>query len=418
VAPRELVVTRTVIVGAGVVGLSCAYMLRKRGEDVVLLDQAAPGSGCSRGNAGWIVPSLAEPLPAPGLTWTSLRWMLDRDSPLHIAPAALPELAGWLWVFWRHCNERAYKAGRAAWARLVDGIMGALDDLAADGVDFEMHKSGLLFVFLSEAAMRHALRTAADTSVEPPRVLTGGDLRQLEPSLSKAVVAGFLMEHERHVRPESLCSALIARAREMGVEIHSATDVTGGVIEGDTLRAVRTAAGDIVADRCLIAAGARSGAVSRSVAGVPLPVQAGKGYALTMAGRPSPFSRPLYLDEARLGCSPFANGYRFAGTMELSGINERLVPDRVAAIRRAARRYLTLSSEDEGGVEWVGMRPLTPDGVPLIGRVPGHRNVFIATGHGMLGVTSALTTAASIADLITTGRATLDLTPFDPARFH
>jgi D-amino-acid dehydrogenase len=170
-------------------------------------------------------------------------------------------------------------------------------------------------------------------------------------------------------------------------------------------------------ERCLIAAGARSGAVSAAIAGISLPIQAGKGYAITIGGRPSPFARPLYLDEARVGCSPFADGYRFAGTMELSGINEHLVGARVAAIRRAAQRYLTLLPHSDEGLEWVGMRPLTPDGLPAIGRLPGRRNAFVATGHGMLGVTSAITTANLIADLITTSRPSIDPSPFDPGRF-
>jgi D-amino-acid dehydrogenase len=410
-------VSRTVIIGAGVIGLSCAYALRKRGEDVLLLEQGLPGNGCSQGNAGWIVPSLAEPLPAPGVAWQSARWMLDQESPLHIAPSAMPELAGWLWSFWRHCNARAYREGRAAWARLTDAIMQALDSLATDGVQFEMHKSGLLFVFLRESAMRRVLAHAATPAADAPRVLLGEELRRFEPSLSSAVAAGFWIEGERHIRPESLCAGLLARIRELGVDVRTSVRVTGGVVEGDSVRALRTSAGEVPADRCLIAAGARSGSVSAAITGISLPVQAGKGYAITIGGRPSPFARPLYLDEARVGCSPFADGYRFAGTMELSGINERLVPARVAAIRRAARRYLTLPPDGDAGVEWVGMRPLTPDGLPAIGRLPGRRNAFIATGHGMLGVTSALTTANLIADLITNGGSAIDLSPFDPARF-
>ena len=410
--------SRTVIIGAGVIGLSCAHELRKRGEDVVILDRGAPGAGCSAGNAGWIVPSLAEPLPAPGLTWTSLRWMLDRDSPLHIAPHALPELAGFLWSFWRHCNATHYRAGRIAWTHLTDRIMESMDALVAGGVELEMHEAGLLFVFLSEPTMRHVLRQIAAGGGEVPEPLVGRELHALEPALSSQVTAGFLMRQERHVRPESFCNGLLTRIQQLGAEVRSGVTATGGVMEGESLRAVRTTQGDISADRCLIAAGALSGRVSAAVAGVPLPIQAGKGYAVTVTGRPAPFSRPLYLDEARLGCSPFVGGYRFAGTMELSGLNDRLVPARVAAIRRSARRYLTLASDALDGVEWVGMRPLTSDGVPAIGRVPTRRNVYLATGHQMLGVTSAVTTATLVADLIMDGHSAVDLSPFDPGRLR
>src|SRR5579885_2387659 len=132
----------TVIVGSGAVGLACAYELRKRGEDVLLLDRGATGDGCSRGNAGWITPSLAVPLPAPGLTWTSLRWMLRGDSPLHIAPRALPELAGFLWQFLRYCNARDYRAGSEAWAQLTDDLMRPFDDLAGEDTGLELYRDG------------------------------------------------------------------------------------------------------------------------------------------------------------------------------------------------------------------------------------------------------------------------------------
>jgi D-amino-acid dehydrogenase len=280
----------------------------------------------------------------------------------------------------------------------------------------EMYESGLLFVFLSEATMRHVSRQVAAAGGRGAEPLVGQALHDLEPALSNRVTAGLLIKDERHVRPESLCQGLQARIQQMGVEVRSDVTATGGVIEGETLRAVRTTQGDFVADRCLIAAGALSGRVSAAVAGVPLPIQAGKGYAVTVSGRPAPFSRPLYLDEARLGCSPFAGGYRFAGTMELSGLNDRLVPGRVAAIRRAARRYLTLAPDATEGVEWVGMRPLTSDGVPAIGPLPTRRNVYVATGHQMLGVTTAVTTAMLIGDLMTRGRTAIDLSPFDPGR--
>ena len=412
--------SRTVIVGAGVIGLACAHALRKRGEDVVMIDSGAPGDGCSKGNAGWVTPSLAEPLPAPGLTWTSLRWMLDRDSPLHIDPLAAPRMAPWLWSFWRHCNQADYEKGHTAWGLIADRATESFDALVADGVDFEMHRSGLLFVFLREATMRGLLRdirAARRSDGNGPEPLVGAELRRFEPGLSANAVAGFWLADERHVRPESLCAGLAQRLSRLGVEMHSGVTATDGVSEGQSLRALRTTNGDVTGDRFLIAAGARTGIVSDAVAGFPLPIQAGKGYSITVTAAASPMQRPLYLDEAKLGCSPFDGGYRFAGTMELSGINERLVPERVAAIRRAAQRYLTLPPNGTTGVEWVGMRPVAPDGLPVIGRLPNRSNVYIATGHQMLGVTTALTTATLMADLIVDGRTAVDLRAIDPARF-
>ncbi len=412
--------SRTVVIGGGVIGLACAYALRKQGEEVTVLDSAEPGAGCSKGNAGWIVPTLAEPLPTPGLTWTSMLWLLRRDSPLHIDPRAAFGLAPWLWTFWRHCNADAFQSGRRAWEIIANDVMESFDALAADGVHFEMHRAGLLFVFLREAAMRamrHETGAIPAAHGREPQVFTGKDLRDFEPSISDAVTTGLWVEQERHVRPETLCAGLAQWLTTHGAEVRSGAAVTSGHLDGKILRAVRTTRGDVTGDRFLIAAGARSGLLSNAISGVPLPIQAGKGYSITVPASRSRFRRPLYLEEARLAVTPFDGGYRFAGTMELSGVNERLVSDRIAAIRHSAQRYLTLEAEALTGIEWVGMRPLAPDGLPVMGPIPGRPNVFVATGHGMLGVTTALTTARLMSELIVRGRASANLSALDPGRF-
>jgi D-amino-acid dehydrogenase len=412
--------SRTVVIGGGVVGLACAHALRKQGEEVTVLDSTEPGAGCSKGNAGWIVPTLAEPLPTPGLTWTSMLWLLRRDSPLHINPRAALGLAPWLWAFWRHCNADDFRSGRRAWEIVANDVMESFDALASDGVRFEMHSAGLLFVFLREAAMRAMLH---ETGASPaahgrePRIFTGKELREFEPSVSDAVTAGLWVEQERHVRPETLCAGLAQWLARHGVEIRAGAAVVSGHLDGKTLRAVRTARGEVTGDRFLITAGARSGLVSNAISGVPLPIQAGKGYSITVPASTSRFRRPLYLEEARLAVTPFEGGYRFAGTMELSGVNERLVAGRISAIRHSARRYLTLSDGELTGIEWVGMRPLAPDGLPVMGPIPGRPNVFVATGHGMLGVTTALTTARLMSDLIVRGSTSVNLSALDPGRF-
>jgi len=413
-------VSRTIVIGGGVIGLACAYALRTQGEEVTVLDAFEPGAGCSKGNAGWVVPTIAEPLPTPGLTWTSMLWLLRRDSPLHIDPRAVARLAPWLWTFWRHCNTHDFRAGRRAWELLANQVMESFDALVADGASFEMHGAGLLFAFLREGAMRSMLRHFQEgtlAAASDPQPLTGAEVRQFEPALSADVTAGLWVAQERHVRPESLCAGLAQWLASHGVTIQNGTTVTGGHLDGQTVRAVLTTQGDVPGDRFLVAAGARSGAVTEAIAGVSLPIQAGKGYSITVSTHNEPVSRPLYLEEAHVAFTPFEGGYRLAGTMELSGINERLVAERVAAIRRSAHRYLTVSAADVTGVEWVGMRPLSPDGVPVLGALPGRPNLFVATGHGMLGVTTALTTGRVMADLLVRGHASVDLSPFDPARF-
>ena len=414
--------SRVVVVGAGVIGLACAYSLRKRGREVILLDKGEPGGACSKGNAGWITPSISAPIPSPGLTLASLRWLLQSDSPLYISPAAVPSLARWLWRFWRYCNRRDFQRGLRAVAELNRTTRSAFDELEKEGVRFELHRGGMLCVFLDERAMRRVLAEFGpnrDYGYRMPAPMDGAELRRLEPALSDRVMAGFLVEEEYHVRPETLVAGYADRLRQIGGEIRAGALVTGGngARPGAPVTGVETSAGLVEGDEVLVAAGAWSGQVLEQF-GVSLPVQAGKGYSITLASGDPKLTRPLYLGEARIGGSPFDGATRFAGTMELSGVNETLDRRRIAGIRAGIARYLRAPVQEGEGTEWVGMRPLTPDGLPLLGRVPGYRNLSVATGHAMLGITMAPVTGERIADPITGGAPPAALAPFDPGRFR
>lgn len=410
---------RTVVIGAGVIGLLCAYELHLHGERVTLIDRGEPGMACSWGNAGWVVPSLSGPICAPGVVGSSLASMLRRESPLYIKPQWNLDLMRWLWSFWRHCNARDYRAGLAAVSALNRTTMSLYDSLERV-IDFEMHRSGLLFVFLRSAAMEHVI--ADFELMRPygyalPAPLHQHDLRNLEGRLSRDVVGGFLIEQERHVRPDTLTAGLVAHLARAGVDMRPHTAVVGFSRTGHTVDALETSAGRIEADRFLIAAGAWSGILSRR-AGFSLPIQAVKGYSVTIEATPgSGIALPLYLGEAKVACSPFLGAFRVGGTLELSGLNSNVDARRLAAVRRGVERYLPGCATGQGEVEWVGARSVAPDGLPVIGRIPGYDNLYLATGHGMLGVTLAPATAVAISELMRLGEATADLSSFDPGRF-
>lgn len=363
---------------------------------------------------------MSAPIPAPGLVGTSLKWMTRRDSPLYIRPTLDPAFAAWIIRFWRNCRPGPYAAGLHAVAALNRRTMTLFDHLVADGVRFEMHADGLLFAGLHRSAVARALEEVwplERIGYRRPELLSGDALRRLEPGLSSAVAGGFLVEEERHVRPESFASGLADWLRERGVALLSGPEraVVGLRRRGSELTALVTLAGDVPADAVVLAAGAWSGALGARL-GFAIPVQAGKGYSVTVSRPVAALQRPVDLIEARVACTPFDGALRLAGTMELSGVNLRMRPERLAAIRRAGDRYL---AGWHGAEErpWVGMRPLTPDGLPLLGRLPGTANGFVATGHAMLGVTLAPATAEALAQLVLTGSSEANLAPFDPARF-
>jgi D-amino-acid dehydrogenase len=410
---------RVVVIGGGVIGLSCAYQLARRGVSVTVIERDLPGAACSAGNLGWVVPSLSEPLPAPGLVMQSLGYMLSRNSPLYISPMFALSSAGWLFNFWRHCNQKDFRRGLEAMTNLSRRAFELYDELRSDGVSFEMHRDGLLFLFLSRAKLDHAFKefqAVAAMGMANPKRLIRAEVLKLEPKLTGKVSGGVLVENEGHVRPETLCTGLVTRFRALRGDIQSRVLAHELVRRGKSAYLLKTSLGAEEADAFVIAAGAWSGMVARSF-GFKLPIQAGKGYSVTVSHPSAVPSRAVYLYERRVGISPFNGGARIGGTMELSGINLNLVGSRVRAIRRAAAAYLPGSTKGKAQVAWTGMRPLTPDGLPAIGRVPGFDNVYVATGHAMLGITLAPATGVAIAEQITGEKPSFDLKPFDPARF-
>lgn len=410
--------SKVVVIGAGAIGLASAYELRRRGADVVVLDMSNPGEGSSYGNAGWITPSISMPLPAPGLVAQSMRWMLKRDSPLYIKPRINPAFVKWMWSFWRNCRPTSFEAGLEAFRDINKRTMQSFDDLHANGVNFEMHKSGLLFLGFNPKNLELAAKVVED--LEPhgykkPSLMNSRELLDLDPALSEGLT-GFLVEEERHIRPDEFNNALVEWLEERAVEIRSGTKVTGLEKRGATITGVKTNNGTVEADQVLLAAGAWTGQLARRW-GFNVPVEAGKGYSITYQNPERQLKHPMDLVEARVAITPFNNALRFAGTMELSGVNSRLEPVRIEAIRRGANKILGDWNRGTNERIWVGMRPLTPDGVPVIGRVAKTDNLYVNGGHQMLGITLAPVSGELMAMMMCDEPTYIDMTPFDPARF-
>lgn len=409
----------TVVIGGGAVGLLAAYELHQRGIQVTVIDKGDFGAACSAGNAGWVTPSLSDPVPAPGLVATSLKWMLKRDSPLYIRPSSVPSMAPWLFRFWRNCNEEAFHSGMTATARFAMPTMKLYDALVENGVEFEMHQTGLLLAAINPGYLDHLaeeLEIMREFGYETPLELSGAELRDFEPSLTSEIVAGLWIREERHVRPETLTAGLVTWLTDRGVTLLSGVEVTGFRHSGKGIGQIDTSEGPLEVNAVLIAAGAWSGQVAR-LAGVNLPMQAGKGYNVTVTNPELKLKHATYFSEVKVACSPFDGALRISGTMELSGVNTRFDPRRLDAIRRGADRCLGDWNRGSGETSWVGMRPMLPDGLPAIGRAPGFDNLFVATGHAMLGITLGPATAAAIAGLMASESDIPDLSAFDPGRF-
>lgn len=405
-----------IVVGGGVIGLLTAYYLRRGGIDVTVLERDRVGHGCSWGNLGWICPSISTPLPAPGLGVTGLRSFLDPDSPLYIRPGRLPRLAPFLFRFWRYCNERDFAAGCAALAGLNGETMRLYDELEADGVEFEYMKTGLTFVAADAAALDEELEAIETVGAARAVRWSPAELRAHEPSLPEVFAGALHVSTDRNARGDSVCTGVAARLRERGARIEEGFDVRSVRVGPGGRAVVEGPRGAVDADAVVLATGAEAGRHAVAL-GRPLPIQAGKGYTFSVYEPRIELESPLYLLDAHIGLTPYKGMLRIGGTMELSGVNREIDRRRLETIRRVVSRLLPEAFEGGRVREWVGLRPLTPDGLPVIGPLPGIDNVYVASGHQMLGVTLAPATGHALAGLILEGQAGLDLAPFDPARF-
>ncbi len=411
---------RVVVVGAGVSGLCCAYYLRRRQFDVTVVESNRIGSGASFANGGWLCPAQAGPLPEPGLTLYGMRSLFDRDSALYFKPGDWNRLAPWLLRFWTYCNESDHAHGTAAIARLGYDVFSLIEEMRADGVEFELHKQGMVYAAQRADDARAELRKLApmrEYGYElPDDVITNSELHELEPALSPKVTAGFLVHQHWHVRPDSLTAGLADVLRRDGVEITEGAEVFELVRQGSKVTHVRTAAGDIDADVVVLAAGAWTTPLARSI-GISLPMEAGKGYSFWVRPTVVP-SHAILLADVHVGCTPYGDRIRIGGTMEFSGINNRLDRRRIDAIVAGAKESFVPWATPEIESEWAGMRPITADGLPVLDRAGAVENTYIATGYAMQGVTLAPTSGRALAELIATGRRPALLEPFRLDRFH
>lgn len=366
------------------------------------------------------MPAHTSPLPGPGVIAYGLRSMFRPASPLYIRASAAPKLAPWLLRFAGSCTDAARERGTRALIALNAAALPAFERLRRTGVTFELQNAGLLYCFERASNVGHALdeiRAMTSYGYAVPDVIEGDAVRRFEPTLSRSVVSAFFVSNECHVDPVALTSALRESAADRGVNIKEGDAVIGFDRSHGRIGAVRTSADAYPVDEVVVAAGAWTGELLRRTLDLSLPIQAGKGYSFTVRPARVPL-RPLSFHEARVAVTPAGDRMRLAGTMEFSGLNDRIDPRRIAAIHSSANTYFADGVPTERRDDWAGMRPLLPDGLPVIGRLQRFENLIVATGHGMLGITQGPATGEAVANLVAQRRENAaDVTAFSPSRF-
>lgn len=409
-----------VVIGGGVIGLCTAYSLTRRGVGVRVADLTTGVPPASWGNAGWVTPALSAPIPAPGMVQHALREILRRSPTLRVAPRLYPQLAVWLLSFAKHCTDSAHQAGFEATIRLAQDSPSLYDDMARQGMRFDRWSRGLTVVALDRSAAEEELehlRPLTEYGYHlPGRVDDGDQLRAAEPALSDAVTAGFHLREERHVDPRTLLAGLRTWLEDHGVLFMTGTRTPRYALDGNRVTSVDLGDETVSAAAVVLAAGAWTGTLAARL-GQWIPLTGGKGYSFLVEDVPG-VSGPLKLLEARTAITPFDQDTRVSGTVELDGLRLRIRSRALVATHAAACLYLRGWNGTRIREPWAGLRPMTPDGLPVIGRIPTTANAYVATGHSTLGVTLGPATGERLAELVLTGRRPALLRPFAPERFR
>jgi D-amino-acid dehydrogenase len=413
-----------VIIGGGVIGLCSAYYAARRGHRVTVIDRnPAQRDGCSFGNAGMIVPSHFVPLAAPGMVALGLKWMWNPESPFYIKPRLNAELLDWGFKFWRAATAGHVRRAAPLLRDLSFASRAAYEELAAlPGHDFGLVQRGLLMLCQTPHALDEEAKFAAQANSlgVPAEVLDARQTAAHDPGVTMNVAGAVYFPKDCHLSPGRFMAVLQRQAEALGVKFHWTAEVSGFRVERDRhIHGVHLADGtEVPADEVVLAGGSWSPVSARDL-GLELPMQAGKGYSLTLA-RPRQLPQLCsILSEARVAVTPMDGALRFGGTMEIAGLNEDINPVRVQGIIKAAARYFPeFRAEDFAGIEpWRGLRPCSPDGLPYLGRTAKFANLTLATGHAMMGLSLGPVTGRLVAEIVSDERPSFDLTLLNPDRY-
>ena len=410
---------RAIIIGGGIIGLCSAYYLQKEGHQVTIVDQSNLDEGASYVNAGYLSPSHIIPLSAPGVMKKGLKWMFNKSSPLYIKPRLDFDFLKWTWAFNKSCNAEHVKSA----IPVIKDISLLSQDLfdaikGEEGFGFHYEKKGLLMLCQTEKMLESELKIAQLANEEglEAKIINSEELRQLEPKVEIDVIGAAYFKCDYHTTPNEFMEEMKAHLKATGVQFFKNEKVEDLEIIDNKICAIITDKQKLNGDEFVLAAGSWSSFLSKKL-GLKLLLQAGKGYRINTE-KPTGIAIPAILAEAKVAVTPMHGFTRFAGTMEIAGINHNINKVRVEAISNAATQYypnIVLSQEEKDNAA-CGLRPISPDGLPFIGKSKKCNNLTIATGHAMMGWSMATATGKLVSEIISEQKPSLSLNPFHPDR--
>lgn len=406
------------ILGAGVIGLSTALYCARRGMRVTIIDQKPrQRDGCSFGNAGMIVPSHFIPLAAPGMVALGLKWMWNPESPFYIKPRLDVDLMSWGLHFWKAATKARVEAAAPV---LRDLSLLSRECFETLGLDFGLVKRGLLMLCKKQQTLDEEAHMAekANALGIPAEVLDAKATASLDPAVTMDICGSVFFPKDCHLAPGNFIAAVEAELVRLGVTFLWETEVSGFEVKGGALRAVKTSRGQVEGREVVLCSGVWSAQLAKEL-DLKLPMQAGKGYSLTLANPKQLPELCSICTEARLAVTPMEGALRVGGTMEMAGIDESITQRRVRGITRAFPQYFPAFEEtDFAEVKpWSGLRPVSPDGMPYIGRTQRWKNLTVATGHAMMGLSLAPATGRIVSELLCGEKPSVALDLMSPDRF-
>ncbi|MCX6205042.1 MAG: FAD-dependent oxidoreductase [Bacteroidetes bacterium] len=414
---------KVVVLGGGIIGLSSAYYLKESGHDVTLIDKTDISSNCSYGNAGYVCPSHFIPLATPGIVTQGLKWMWNSRSPFYVQPRLNLSLIDWGLKFMKSATPE--KVAEAAiplrdvailskkhyeeWTRLPQ-------------FNFAYQQKGLLEIFQTDAGAAHAEHTvhrAHEIGLKDTELFSYDQLQALEPQTKINAKGAIHFNCDAHLYPNKLMEQMIAHLKQVGVVFKTNEEVIGFENAAGKITKVKTNKAVYDADSVVVATGSWSRELAAKME-VKIPLVAGRGYSVTLEDSKYVINYPSVLIEGRAALTPMdGNKIRFGGTMEITSTNTAPRIERVEGLLAAVKRFYPEFDVPVPSIDkiWCGFRPCSADGLPYIGRTNRWKNVVIATGHSMLGLSLGAGTGKLVNELVNEEQLSMDLKPFDPNRF-
>jgi D-amino-acid dehydrogenase len=411
-----------IVIGGGIIGTCSAYYLLQQGHNITIVDKTDMLDGCSYGNAGYVCPSHFVPMATPGIVKKGFKWMANSKSPFYVQPRLSMSLIDWGLKFIKSANNTHIKTSAIPLRDIAILSKKLYEELCdVPGFDFYYEKKGLLDFFRTEENAHHGEAIVEESKKLglDASLLTKQEVEKLEPGINMDIKGAVFYECDAHLYPNKLMRDMIAFLKKNGVSMQTGEEVKNFITEGNIIKGVRTNSSEYFGDNVVLATGAWSREVASKL-NLKIPLVGGRGYSLTFEDLPFKINHPIILSEGKVALTPMANNkIRFGGTMEITSVTTPPRMNRVKGILESVKRYfpdvdIPFPSPDQ---IWYGYRPCSADGLPYIGKVNQYKNLVIATGHSMLGLSLGAATGKLVSEIINDEPASMDIKPFNPGRF-